>query len=154
MCFPQHFVLVLPAFIRFWYTYICFDTNYRTAEVASIQMLLAQWIWGMAYFRHFYYYGHLLSIIKICNPEETCCYARPASVVINSNTGLKCWQNVSMSLSGLHHRVRRFYDLCLNIGCFAIETRVKQKFSTWLLLPVITKYVRPYFQLLVDKGLI
>ena len=69
----------------------CFDPNYRTVGVASIQMLLAQPILDMAYFRHYYYYGHLLSIFKIYNPEETCCYARPVSVVINSNTGLKCW---------------------------------------------------------------
>ena len=63
-------------------------------------------------------------------------------------------QNTIMPLSGLLHRVRRFYDFCLNIGCFAIEKRVKQKFSPWILLPVIIKYVRPYFQLLVEKGLI
>ena len=63
-------------------------------------------------------------------------------------------QNTIMPLSGLFHRVRRFYDFCLNIGCFAIEKRVEQKISPWILLPVITKYVRPYFQLLVDKGLI
>ena len=63
-------------------------------------------------------------------------------------------QNTIMPLSGLLHGVRRFYDFCLNIGCFAIEKRVKQTFSTWILLPVIAKYVRPYFQLLVDKGLI
>ena len=78
-------------FIRFWYTYICFDLNYRTVVMASIQMLLVQRILDMAYFRHYYYYGHLLSITKLYNPEETCCYARPASVIINSNTGLKCW---------------------------------------------------------------
>ena len=99
MCFPQRFVLVLPAFRRFWYTYICLDPNYRTAVVASIQMLLAQWIWNMAYFRYYYHYGHLLPIIKICNPEETCCYARPASVIINSNTGLKCWPCRGRTLS-------------------------------------------------------
>ena len=89
MCFPQHFVFVLPAFRNFWYTNVCFDPNYRTAEVASIHTMLARWIWNMAYFRYYYYYGHLLSIIKICNPEETCCYVRPASVIINSNTGSK-----------------------------------------------------------------
>ena len=59
-----------------------------------------------------------------------------------------------MSLSGLLHRVRQYYDFCLNIGCLAIEKRVKQIFSTWILLPVITKLVWPYFQLLVDKLLI
>ena len=58
--------------------------------VASIQMLLAQRILDMAYFRQYQYHGQLLSIIKIYNPEETYCYARPASVIINSNTGLKC----------------------------------------------------------------
>ena len=64
-------------------------------------------------------------------------------------------QNTIMPLSSLLHRVRRFYDVCLNIACFAFEKkRVKQKFSTWISLSVITKYVQPYFQLLVDKGLI
>ena len=63
-------------------------------------------------------------------------------------------QNTIMPLSGLLRRVRRYYDSCLNIGCLAIDKRVKQIFSTWILLPVITKLVRPYFQLLVDKGLI
>ena len=43
--------------------------------VASIQMLFARRILDIAYFRHYYYYGHLLSIIEICNPEETSCYA-------------------------------------------------------------------------------
>ena len=68
--FSTTFCLSLLAFRRFWYTYICFDPNYKTAEVAAMQMLLAQWIWDMAYFRHYYYYGHLLFIFKICNPEE------------------------------------------------------------------------------------
>ena len=77
--------------MRLWHTYICFDSNYRPVAVASIQILLAQRICDMAYFSHYHYYGHLLSIIKIYNPEETCCYARPAAVIINSNTGLKCW---------------------------------------------------------------
>ena len=45
----------------------------------------------MAYFRHYYHYGDLLSIIKIYDPEETRCYAQPVNVIIDSNTGLKCW---------------------------------------------------------------
>ena len=69
--FSTTFYLSLLAFRRFSYNYICFDPNYRTAEVASIQMLLAQWIWDMAYFRHYNYCDHLLFIIKICNLEET-----------------------------------------------------------------------------------
>ena len=132
MCFQQRFVLVLTAFRRFWYKYICFDPNYRMVVVASIQMLLARRILGIAYFRHYYYYGHLLSITGIFNPEETSCYARPASVIINCNTGLKCWPCRGRTPSGLPHRVRRFYYFCLNIGWFAIEKQVKQKFSTWI----------------------
>ena len=157
MCFQQRFVLVLTAFRRFWNKYICFDPNFRMVVVASIQMLLARRILDIAYFCHYYYHGHSLSIMGICNPEETGCYARPASVIINCNTGLKCWPcrgRTIIPLSDLLHRVRRFYDFCLNIGCFAIEKRDKQKFSPWISLPVITKYVRLYFQLLVDKGLI
>ena len=91
ICFWQRFVLVLTAFRMFWYTYICFHPNYRTVVVGSIQMLIAQRILDMAYFCHYHYYGHLLSIIKICNPGKTCSYGRPVSVIINSNTGSKCW---------------------------------------------------------------
>ena len=29
--------------------------------------------------------------VKIYNPEEICCFASPAGMIINSNTGLKCW---------------------------------------------------------------
>ena len=84
-------VWVLTGFRRFWYKHFRFDPNYRTVVVASIEMLLAQRILDMAYFLHYYYYDHLLSIIIIYNPKESCCYARPASVIISSNTGLKCW---------------------------------------------------------------
>ena len=84
------FCLRSNAFKGFWYTYICFDPNYRTVVVASIQMLLVQRIFDMVYFLNHHYYVHLLPIIIIYNPEETCCYARPASVIINCNTGLKC----------------------------------------------------------------
>ena len=91
MCFQQRFVLVLTALRRFWYKYICFDPSYRIVVVASIQMLLARLILDVAYFRHYYYYGNLLSITGICNPEGTSCYARSASVIINCNTGLKRW---------------------------------------------------------------
>ena len=89
--FSKRFDRVLIAFIRFLYTYICFDRNYRMVVVVSMQMLLAQRIMHMAYFRPYYYYSYFQSIIKIYNQEETCCYARPPSVIINSNTGLKCW---------------------------------------------------------------
>ena len=126
--------------------------------VASIQMLLAWRILDIAYFRHYHYYGHLLSIIGICNPEETSLLCATSERDYKPQHWIEMLalprQNTIMPLSGLLHRVRRFYDFCLNIGCFAIEKRVKQKFSTWILLPVITKYVQPYFQLLVDKELI
>ena len=56
------------------------------------------------------------------------------------------------SWSGLLHRVRRYYDFCFNIPRFAIKERDTQQFATWILLPVITKYVQPYFQLLVIEG--
>ena len=104
MCFQQRFVLVLTAFRRLWYKNICFDPNYRMVVVASIRMLLAWRILDTAYFRHCYYYGHLLSIIGICNPEETSCYARPAIVIINCNTGLR---NVGLAEAEHHHATIR-----------------------------------------------
>ena len=116
--------------------------------VTSIQMLLARRILDMAYFHHYWCYGYLLSIIKMYKQEETCCYGRLASVIINSSTGLKCGlaeakhHQATISPSSPSTRILR---LLLNIECFAIQKRVKQKFSTWLSLPVITKYVRPYF---------
>ena len=53
-------------------------------------MLIGQQFLDMAYFRHYHYNGHLLPIMKIYNPEETC-YGWSASVIINSNAELKCW---------------------------------------------------------------
>ena len=103
ICFQQSFVWVPVALIRFWYAYTCFDPNYRTVVVASIQMLLAQRIWDMAYIRHYHYYGHLLSITKIYNPKETCCFARPASVIINSNSGLKWCPSLGRKPPGHYH---------------------------------------------------
>ena len=91
LCYQQSFVWVLTALRGFWWTYIYFDPKYKTVVLASIQMLLAQRILDMAYFLHYCYCGHLLSIIIIYSPEEICRYARPASVIINDNTGLKCW---------------------------------------------------------------
>ena len=158
MCFQHRFVLVLNAFRKFWYKYTRFDPNYRMVVVASIQMLLARWILDIAYFRHYHYYGHVLSIIGICNPEETSCYARPASVILNCNTGLKCWPCRGRTPS-CHYQ--DFFAEYADSMTFAwildvsqLKKWVKQQFSPWILLPVITKYVRPYFQLLVDKGLI
>ena len=69
---------------------------------------------------------------------------RPASVIINSNTCLKGWPCRGRMPSWVR-RVRRYYDICFNIPRFAIKERVTQQFATWILLPVITKYVRPYF---------
>ena len=65
----KSFVWVLTMFRGFWYTITCFDPKYKKVVVASIQILLAQWILDMAYFLQYYYYGHLLSIIMIHNPE-------------------------------------------------------------------------------------
>ena len=158
MCFQQRFILVLTVFRTFRYKYIFFDPNYRMVVVASIQMLLARWILEIANFRHYSYYGHLLSIIGICNLEETSCYARPASVIINCNTGLKCWPCRDRTPSC--HYQAFFTEYADSMTCAWIldvsqlKKLVKQKFSPWILLPVITKYVRPYFQMLVDKGLI
>ena len=145
-------------FRGFWYTYIGFDAKYRTVVVASIQMLLAQRILDVTYFLHYYYYGHLLSIIITYNPEETCQTWATSEHDYKQQHWIEMLallrQNTIIPLSGLLNRLRRYYNFCLNIRCLAIEKRVKQIFSTWILLPVITKLVQPYFQLLVDKGLI
>ena len=89
--FSTAFCGVVTALRRFRFTYICFDPRHRTVVVASIEILLGQQILEMAYFRPYYYYCLLLPIMKIYNPEQTCCYAWPATVTINSNIGLKCW---------------------------------------------------------------
>ena len=158
MCFQQRFVLVLTAFRRFSYKYICFDPNYRMVVVASIQMLLAWRILNIAYFLHYYYCGHLLSIVGICNPEETSCYARPASVIINCNTGLKCWPCRGRTPSCHYQALSTEYADSMTFAWILDASQLKnglnKYFASWILLPVITKYVRPYFQLLVDKGLI
>ena len=121
-------------------------------------MLLGQQVLDNAYFSHYYYNGHFLSIMKMYNPQETCCYARPASVVINSNTGLKCWPCRGTTPSD---QFQAFLTECTDTTVFAwilgvsqLQKRVKQKHFTWILSPVITKYLRPYFQNLVDKGFI
>ena len=158
MCVQQRFVLVLTALRKFWYKYICFDPNYRMVVVASIQMLLARRILDIAYIRHYHYYGHLLSITGICNPEENSCYARPASVIINCNIGLKCWPCRGRTPSCQYQAFFTEYAYPVTFAWILdvsqLKKRVKQIFSPWILLPVNTKYVRPYFQLLVDKGLI
>ena len=90
-------------------------TMHRAVVVASIPMLLGQHVLDNIYFRHHHYYGHLLSIVKIYNPEEGCWYARPASVIIN-NTGLKCWPYRGTTPSEqfqASYWVHRYYDICL-----------------------------------------
>ena len=97
-------------------------------------------------FYHYYYYGHVLPI-TINNPEETYCYARPASVIINSDNVLKCWaaeakyHQTTIMLSSPRTPI---YRLVHEYWVFSIEGRAKQNVSIPLLLPVITKYVQPY----------
>ena len=138
------------------HTYLL-TSNYRTVVVASIQILLVKQIriWHI----------FVIVILTVINCPFLKYTIQKKPVVMRDQRAWLQTQhwiemlalsrlNTIMPLSDLLHRVRRYYDFCLNIGCFAIEKRVKQKFSTWKLSPVITKYVRPYFQLLVDKGLI
>ena len=146
MCFQQRFVLVLTAFRRFWYKYICFDPNYRMVVVASISNVACLADFGYSIFSS----SSLLRpfIVHYWNMQS-----RGNQLLCETSERdykLQHWiemlallrQNTIMPLSGLLHRIRRFYDFCLNIGWFAIEKRVKQKFSPWILLPVITKYVQ------------
>ena len=147
--FQQRFVWVLTAFRWFWYTYICTDPNHRIVVAASVQMLIGQQVLDNAYFPHCYYYGHLLSIMKIYKPEETYCYARRASLIVNSNTRLKCWPCRGTTPSDQFQAFLIEYtdttifasmlDVCQLKKC------IKQKLSAWILLPIITKYMRPYF---------
>ena len=57
-------------------------------------------------------------------------------------------------LSDLLHHVNRYYEFCLILDVSQLKKYVKHKFETWILLVVITKYVRSYFRLLVDTRLI
>ena len=121
--YQKRFVWVLTAFKGFWYTYICFDPNYRKVVVASIQILLAQRILDMAYFLKCYYYGHLLNHCDTQSRRNLLLCATSERVPKQQH-----WiemlalprQNTIMPLSGLLHRVRWYYDFCLNIGCLAI----------------------------------
>ena len=141
MCFQQRFVLVLTALRRFWYKYICFNPSCRMVVVASIQLLLARRILDKAYFRHYYYYGNLLSIIGICNPEETSCYARSASVIINCNTGLKRWPCRGRTPSCHYQAFFTEYADSMTFVEYWMFRNWKTgqtKFSPWMLLPVTT----------------
>ena len=71
--FSQRFVWVLMTFKRFWYTYFCFDANHKRLVLASIQMSLGQQVLDTASCRHYYYYSHLLSIVKTYNLSESYC---------------------------------------------------------------------------------
>ena len=86
------------------------------------------------------------------------CYTRPASVIINNNTVLKCWPcrgttppDQFQAFLTEYIDTRIFASI---LDVFQLKTRVKLKLSTWMLSPVIAQYMRPYFQHLVDKGLI
>ena len=104
--------------------------NNRMVVVASIQMLLARRILYIAYFRH-YYYDHLLSFIGMCNPEETSCYARPASVIINCNTWLKCWPRRGRTPSCYYQALFTEYADSMTfvwiLDVSQLKKRVKQK---------------------------
>ena len=81
-CFQQHLFELLEDYV----------TGIFPNGSGGLHLNVA-WSAGLdnVYFGHHHYYGHFLSIMKIYNTEETYCYARPTSVIINSNTGLKCW---------------------------------------------------------------
>ena len=128
--FRQRSVWVLTALIRFYFTYFCFDPNYITLVVASIQMLLARRILDVAYFRHYHYYSHLL-LSSVTGEID---YKQQRFI----ETLALQRQNTILLPLGLLHRGRRYYDFCLNIGCVTIEKRAKQNISTWISLPVIT----------------
>ena len=68
------------------------------------------------------------------------------------NVGLAEAQD-HLKVLGLPHRVHRYYDICLNIGCLSIKKKhAKQKFRHEYYCH--HKYIRQYFQHLVDKGFI
>ena len=68
--------------------------------------------------------------MKICNPEETCRYARPVSVTMNSNTGWKCWPCLRTTPSHRYQTISteftEYYHCCLNTVFFSIQKRVNK----------------------------
>ena len=61
-------------------------------------------------------------------------------------------QNSIMPSSGLLHRVRRYYDFCSNIGCFAFAKWAKQNFHHEYDCQSSQNMCDHIFQLLEDKG--
>ena len=84
--------------------------------------------------------------------------ARPASAIINSNTGLKCWPCRGATPSDPFQVFNTEYtDTTIFAWIFDVsqlQKRVKQTIFHVNLLPVITKYMQPHFQHLLDKGVI
>ena len=152
-------VWVLTAFRIFWHIYIRVDQNQRTIVVASTWMLLGQQVFGNAYF-----YDLLLSLQLYTVHYEDIQSKRNMLLCATSGRDYEQqhWiemlampsHNTTRPVSGLLHQVHRYHDIRFNIVYISIQKRVKQKLSTRISLPVITKYMRPYFQHLVAKGLI
>ena len=97
-----------------------------------------------------------MSIVKIYNPEETCCYARSASVIINSNTGLKCWPCWGRTPS-CHHQA--FFTEYADTSTFArildvlhLQNGLNKIFHHEYDCQSSQNMCDHIFQLLVDKG--
>ena len=142
--FSTTFIWFRTAFRRFWYIYIFLNPNHRAVMVASIQMLLVQQLLDMAYF-YYRYYGHLLFIIRYAVQENTCYLTSQCDYKQQHWIEMLAEAQLHQTTIRPFHRVHRYHAFCLNIECFSIEKRVKLKVSTWILLPVITKYLRPHF---------
>ena len=158
MCFQQGFVLVLTAFRRFWYKYICFDPNCRMVVVASIQMLLARRFFGYSIFssllllRPFiFHYWNMQS-----RRNQLLCATSEHDYKLQHY--IEMWPCRARTPSCHYQAIFTEYADSMTFAWILdvsqLKKRVKQKFSPWIFLPVIAKYVRPYFQLLVNKELI
>ena len=86
----------------------------------------------MVHFINHYFYGHLPSMMKIYNPEETISYARPASVIINSNNGLKCSACRGTTPSNHHQTFFTEYTDTILFGRMLTIFQLKNAFNKYL----------------------
>ena len=102
--------------------------------VSSIEILLRQQVLDMAYFRHHYYYDHLLFIMKIYKTGEICCMMTSSNGNIFRVTDPLCGEFTGPDEFPAQRPVTRsfdvFFDLRLN------KRLSKQPWGWWFETPV------------------